>query len=200
MVVGLEELFWCLWNARHFAVMGTKKCKRYTRCKDLIDWSLYLPRRKLPSPDCISSTLERQRTQENKKYLLEWVLLWMYTKVKVREQKETLCPKEKFAFHLRTKDIFPYLLTKQQQKKPFWTRKMQSKFILSIILACHFIEWHTEYSGSKMLFCVLWWWRNWQLRPAACGYDCQTSFNEFHMNIWVQYLGFKEEMLPQLHY
>lgn len=99
-------------------------------------------------------------------------------------------------------NIYFYVCLQNSSRKNLFELKNQPKFILRIILVCHFIEWHTEYSGSKM-FCVLWWWRNWQLRPTACGCYCQRrlcSFNEFHMNIWVQYLGLKEEMLPQLHY
>lgn len=98
--------------------------------------------------------------------------------------------------------IYFYVCFQNISRKKLFELQKQPKFILSIILMCHFIERHTEYSGSKILFCVLWWWRNWQRRPTACGCtvrgDC--SFNQFHMNIWVQYLGLKEEMLPQLHY
>lgn len=172
----------------------TYEVHRMQGVSGLIDWILYLQRRKHPTPKHLPSTLGRQRTQGNKQSLFEWVLLRMYTKQKMREQKKNMLWIA-ICISPQNRKLISMLAYIVIAEVTFFNWKKQTKFILGIILLCQFIEWHTEYHGSKMFFCDLWWWRNWQWGPTACGCECQRrlySFNEFHMNICVQYMGLKE--------
>lgn len=116
-----------------------------------IDWILYLQRRKHPTPKRLPSTLGRQRTQGNKQSLFEWILLRMYTKQKMREQKKNMLWIA-ICISPQNRKLISMLAYIVIAEVTFFNWKKQTKVILGIILLCQFIEWHTEYRGSKMFF------------------------------------------------